>query len=162
MKKNAMVRGVVCVLAACMLALSGCGGKEAAVNPNVELVLADFANVILTTGEFSEEMYPVPDSMVAGMYGITDAEEARVYAGSGATPEEIGLFRFADEDAAAAGLELAKQRLSDQKRAFTDYNPDEKYRLEDYAVVEQAGKYVIYCISSSDAAAEVIASEISG
>ena len=67
-----------------------------------------------------------------------------------------------DADHAAAGLELAKQRLSDQKRAFTDYNPDEKYRLEDYAVVEQAGKYVIYCVSSSDAAAEVIASEISG
>lgn len=162
MRKNRVTRGIVGILAVCMLALSGCGEKEPEVNPNVELVLSDFANVILTAGEFSEELYPVPDSMVANMYGITDAVEARVYAGSGATPEEIGLFAFADTDGAAAGLELAKQRLSDQKRAFTDYNPDEKYRLEDYAVVEQAGKYVIYCVSSSDAAAEAIAAELAG
>ena len=137
MKKNVFLRGAVCVLAACMLALSGCGKQtDMDVNPNVELVLADFVNVILTAGEFSEELYPVPDSMVENMYGITTAEEAYVYAGSGATPEEIGLFRFTDADAASAGLELAKQRLADQKRAFTDYNPDEKYRLEEYAVVE--------------------------
>ena len=162
MRKNRATRGLAGLLAVCMLALSGCGEKEPEVNPNVELVLSDFANVILTDAEFSEELSPVPDPLAATMYGLRDAVEAHVYAGSGATPEEIGLFAFADTDGAAAGLELAKQRLSDQKRAFTDYNPDEKYRLEDYAVVAQAGKYVIYCVSYSDAAAEAIAAEISG
>lgn len=162
MKKNRATKGIVGILAACMLALAGCGEKETEINPNVEIVLSDFANVILMTGEFSEELHPVPESMVANMYGITDAVEAWVYAGSGATPEEIALFAFSDTNAAAAGLELAKQRLSDQKRAFTDYNPDEKYRLEDYAVVEQAGKYVIYCVSSGSAAEEVISAQIAG
>ena len=78
MRKNRVTRGMIGILAVCMLALSGCGEKAPDVNPNVELVLSDFANVILTAGEFSEELYPVPDSMVANMYGITDAVESHV------------------------------------------------------------------------------------
>lgn len=161
MKNCKIIRGWICALAVCMLTLPGCG--KAAENDEVKdvtLVLSDLANVILTSGEFSEELYAVPDSMIAGMYGITNAEEAHVYAGSGSTPEEIALFAFADAEAADDGLALAQQRLADQKKTFTSYNPEEKYRLEDYAVVEQAGKYVIYCVSSGDAAAEVIKAEI--
>jgi hypothetical protein len=75
---------------------------------------------------------------------------------SGAYPDDIAVFKFTDEKAAEAGLEAVTKRLSEQTETFTDYTPEEMYKLEN-PVIKQYGNYVVYCaLSDNEKAAGII------
>ena len=78
---------------------------------------------------------------------------------SSITSAILSLFpSFCEADGAAKALETMNERIADQKKTFTDYNQQEKPKLND-AVVMTAGKYAIMCVSSDNAAAEQLITE---
>ena len=139
-----------------LFALASCGADEPAGAADLEAL----AETLLSDAAFTDDLARIDDDTVTMLYGIEDAVEQYVYIGSGATPEEIALFTFADEAAAEAGFALAQMRIADQKNAFSDYNAWEMPKLDE-AVVKQYGTYVVLCVSG-DGRAEAILAETLG
>ena len=139
-----------------LFTFTSCGGDE----PAGEADLEALAETLLSDAAFTDDLARIDDDTVTMLYGIENAVEQYVYIGSGATPEEIALFAFADAAAAEAGFALAQMRIADQKDAFSDYNAWEMPKLDD-AVVKQYGTYVVLCVSG-DGRAETIIEETLG
>ena len=144
--RKAVLLGAVLLLA---LAVSACGGKTQAVDVN------QLADELLEQVEFEDELTELDESMVSALYGVEGAQEQKVYLSSGATAEEVAVFRFATEEEAQAAQEVLQQRLESRKAAFANYMPDEATRLEN-AALKCSGCYVALCVSSGDTASEII------
>lgn len=79
--------------------------------------------------------------------------------GSGAYPDELAVFRFTDSESAKAGSEAVKKRLENQIALYTDYTPDEVYKLEDAAVITK-DTWVILTVCSDNSRAMEIAESL--
>ncbi len=98
------------------------------------------------------------ESIVFNLYPLEkdDIDTYVVYVSSGATTEEIALFKASDEDKAKDVMASIQTRISDQKESYSTYRPEELTRLDD-SVLVQRGQYIILCISDNrDKALEVI------
>ena len=107
---------------------------------------------IMTNIVFEDTLEELDRDVIAWRYGIADSVEARAFAGSGATAEEICIMQASDEAEAAelfAGLE---QYLADTRSSFENYQPEEVKKI-DQAFFGQYGNTVILVISA-DADAE--------
>lgn len=135
---------------ALLFGLAGCGATGGSLD------IQALAEDLLKNGEFSDELWKIDDSMVQKLYNVSDYTQALVYVGSGATAEELALFAFPSEDAAAQGLQKAKDRLESQIADYRTYLPQEVPKLQN-AVAEQWGKYVIVCVSPGSACGEIVA-----
>lgn len=135
---------------ALILGLSGCGSAGG------KLDIQALAEDLLENGEFSDELWKIDDSMVEKLYNVEDYTQALVYVGSGATAEELALFAFPSEDAAARGLQKAQARLESQIGDYRTYLPQEVPKLQN-AVVKQWGSFVIVCVSPGSACEEIVA-----
>ena len=134
------------VLAALLLLLCACGGGAK------ELPLDTVSEQLLDSGAFSDILSPVGKNIAAMIYGVEETlvESSAVYWSTGATAEELALFKAQDEKGAAQLLAAAQTRLEEQKEAFSVYVPAEVAKL-DTAVLAQSGPYVI-CVVAEDAA----------
>ena len=144
--RKAVLLGAALLL---VLAVSACGSKATEVN------VEELADKLLEQVDFEDELTEVDSGMVATLYGIEGAEEQKVYMSSGATTEEIAVFRFATEKDAQTGLDTLSQRLESRKEDYANYMPDEGTRLEN-AVLKCSGCYVALCVSSGDEAQQII------
>ncbi len=147
MRKAALVWAVLLLA----LTISACGGKTQAVDVD------QLAGELLEQVAFEDELTELDDSMVAALYGVENAQEQKVYLSSGATAEEVAVFRFATEEEAQAALAVLEQRLESRRTDFANYMPDEAARL-DNAVLERSGCFVALCVSAGDTAKEIISS----
>ena len=146
MRKAVLLWGVLLALV-----VSACGGKTQAVDVN------QLAGELLEQVDFEDELTELDESMVSALYGVEGAQEQKVYLSSGATAEEVAVFRFATEEEARAALAVLEQRLESRRTDFANYMPDEAARLEN-AVLECSGCCVALCVSAGDTAKEIISS----
>lgn len=145
------------LLSVAMIAtMIGCSAKEEIIDMDID----SLCNELLDKAEFEDELSAIDDAMIKKLYNIDDYVKAVVYISSGATAEEIAIFEFDSEVAAADGLEKAQVRVEDQKADFESYIPKEIPKLEN-AVIKQSGKYVIVCVSSGNQAEKIITQYIS-
>ena len=135
---------------ALILGLSGCGSAGGTLD------MQTLAEDLLKNGGFSDELWKIDDSMVQKLYNVSDYTQTLVYVGSGATAEELALFAFPSEDAAAQGLQKAQARLESQIADYRTYLPQEVPKLQN-AVVKQWGSYVIVCVSPGSACEDIVA-----
>lgn len=149
MKKMKKFLALVLIMAAAA-ALAACGG-----NGGSQMDAQALANELMDKVGFVDELNLISHEMVSKLYGIANAQEAYVYMGSGATAEEVAVFKFADEQSAKDGLAKAQQRIASQKDSFANYIPEEVARL-DNAVIKQSGEYLAVCVSEGSTAAEII------
>ena len=131
-------------------ALAACGGGG-----GTQMDAQALANELMEEVEFVDELSPVKSEMVPKLYGIDNAQEAYVYMGSGATAEEVAVFKFADEQAAEDGLAKLQDYIAARKDSFANYIPGEVARL-DNAVIKQSGEYLALCVSEGSTASEII------
>lgn len=75
--------------------------------------------------------------------------------GSGAMPDEFGVFEAADETSAAEIKTALESRIENQKELYTDYTPAEMYKFDGY-LLRQDGTTVAYAICADNTAAEDI------
>lgn len=103
-------------------------------------------NDLLENAEFDDELVSIEETVIHTLYNFGKSEAIVVYAGSGATAEEIIIIECDTSDNAKAAYDNLKSYLQKKKITFKDYNPAEMYKLDD-PILKQYGKYVVYCIS---------------
>ena len=141
-----------------LLVLTGCGKNEAKdVDPSV---LADTLRNAIT---FQDELEAVDAAAMGRMYEVDEAdiEAFKVYTGTGATAEEIAVFKAKDEQAAGRIYQAMQTRVENQKAAFENYNPNEMKKLQD-PLVRKTGVTVVLCVSDDTPAAEKAVREALG
>ena len=145
MKKRVLAGVIVCLL--CFM--TGCG-KAAEID--VDACVA----FILENAVFEDTLEELSRDALAWRYGIGDETEARGFAGSGATAEEICVAKASDEEAAKALLEKLEQYLADTKASFAGYLPGEVKKLDD-AFLKRYGDAVVLVVGADSDAKEKIA-----
>ena len=104
-------------------------------------------------GSFDDSLSEIDDDMISMLYSIDGYTDAVLYKGSGATAEEVAIFKMETTDDAKAALEEAQAHIQSQIESYESYIPEEVSRLED-AIVRQDGCYVSVVVSGDSAAAE--------
>lgn len=145
LKKTGVVKALtvaICILSAALL-ICGCnGGYE-----NVVIDVEKVASEINANAEFDDTLVKLSDDVVRVKYpSLIDSEKTVIYAGSGATAEEIIILELSDAKSANVCSEKLKTHNSEMRKTFTDYNSSELPKI-DSAVNVVRGKYVIYCVS---------------
>jgi hypothetical protein len=146
---------IVFALLAAVFMLAGCQAEI----PAVDVSPADVTAAVMDAIEFPSPVIKGLDSV--GVYytdlDISTIESMSVYVcGSGAYPDEITVFRFRDSASAAAGLEAATKRYDELVLTFTDYTPEEMYKLES-PVLKRYGNYVVFIdCSDNEIAGEIV------
>lgn len=133
-----------------LLALFGCSEKK-------ELDIDKLSEELLSGGVFSETLEPVELDILGYIYDVSedDYAEAAVYCSSGATADELAIFKAKDADAAKRIAEAAQQRIEEQIRGFKNYVPAEVPKLEK-AYQTTYGDYVLLCVSTDPETANTI------
>lgn len=150
-----MIQGKkVFVLLCCvfLLLLGGCGAKE------VKLDAAATADKLASEVTFKDQLSPLKDKAAFKLFGLDDSTvvSQKVYVGTGATAEEIGVWECKDENATKIVQSAAEQRVKDQTQAFANYVPGELTKLKS-PFIKTYGKYVVYvCCDDTTQAQKVI------
>ena len=164
------IRRIICTLLAVITvscAFASCGGSESSsktdsansastqteaadVSATADKLKSDISNddeLIELTGEKIEKIMGIPEDKYTS---------CKIYiSSSGATPEEIACFEAVDESAAEVIKAALEARISNQKKTFTDYKPEQAPKLES-PVLKVNGSCVYMCISGDNAKAEEI------
>lgn len=88
-------------------------------------------------------------------FGVDEADVSEFSAylcGSGAVPDEFGIFIVKDADAADRVAEALNRRTERQRKIFKDYTPDEMYKFDD-CFVEINGTVVTYAVCADNSKA---------
>lgn len=150
--KRLLAGVMVCLLTGVLAA--GCAKKE------VTIDVPGLAEKLLTEVTYKDELSEI-DLETAGMiYSLEAAgiEEGRVYVSSGATAEEIAVFRCKTDDDAKLVKTALEDRVTEQKESFQDYVPEELDKLNK-SVIMVSGKYAVLSISDEDSKAKDIINE---
>ena len=133
--------------------LSGCAQKAKPVEYDLEAL----AKGLNESGAFSDILSPISKDIAASLYGFEDAEvtDCVVYCSSGATTEEIALFKCATEEAATKLKASVDKRTQTQKEIYESYAPAEPPKLDD-AIVTQNGLDVFYIVSDDYTKAQAV------
>ncbi len=141
--KKLLILSLALLLLLC--ALVGCGGQKSA-----QFDPQEAADALLAAEAFSDILSPIQPAIAAMLYKIPpeSIDACSVYCSTGATAEEIAVFRCVDEASAAALKQAAQQRLQEQKAAYESYAPLEIPKL-DNALLRASGVYVV-CVVAED------------
>ena len=145
---------IIAPMLVCLLA--GCAGSKAAL-PDTETL----ASRLLTEQGFTDELEQLAPEVALALYHIDEADVAActVYAGTGATAEEVAVFEAVDAEAAGRIRAAAEARIADQKQSFENYIPTEIPKLQQ-AVVAGRDTMVALCVpAESDETARSICNE---
>ncbi len=142
MKKTLIVLLALCLM---VVAFTACAPKA----ETAEYDIDKLAEKIKDSGAFSDILSPIDGSIVPGLYGVlaSDIEEAVVLCSTGATTEEIGIFKCIDKEAAERLVSAAEKRIISQKNLYESYAPAEPPKLDE-AIVKADGIYVFYIVSA--------------
>lgn len=139
--------GLLAVLTAGVLLLAGCGGEAKTIDAQA------LAKSLATEIKYDDTLKADEISMLVDLPEDVDSV---MYAGSGSTAEEVGVFTAKDSNQAKETMEDVQKYLDDQADSFQDYVPEETKRIGN-AVLEQKNQYVVLCVSGdSDQAKEII------
>lgn len=86
----------------------------------------------------------------------TIEEMSVLICGSGAYPDELAVFKFKEVGAVAAGKEAVQKRLDSQISLYTDYTPDEVYKLDGANLIEKDNWVILTICADNDRAKEII------
>ena len=159
-----MKKKMVSILAAAMIcaAFTGCGsGSESGTQNSADLVteksLDEKTAAVLDAVDINKnEMVSVGKDTVNARFGIDEADVAELSAyicGSGAMPDEFGIFKATDADAARRIEEALTDRLERQRKKYQDYTPGEMYKF-DGSFVDLRGNEVIYAVCADNSRAK--------
>ena len=130
----------------------GCGNKQ-----EISIDTQALAEALLTgDGIFDEPLNAVDEDSIRLLVGEgLTGEEILAYLSSGATAEELLIVTSTGEEEAGECLELLRSHLEDRTLMYSNYLPEEAYKLEN-AYLAAHGRYVILCVAAGFEAAEEI------
>lgn len=142
--------GLLAVLTAGVLLLAGCGGAAKTIDAQA------LAKSLATEIKYDDTLKELTADEISMLVDLPEDVDSVMYAGSGSTAEEVGVFTANDSNQAKETMEDVQKYLDDQADSFQDYVPEETKRIGN-AVLEQKNQYVVLCVSGdSDQAKEII------
>lgn len=159
MKMRATAFLLACAAVVCLAA--GCGqsssAKAAATDPK------SLAGQIKSSVKFTDQLTEVNAKSAEKRYGVDAAQVADcdAFVGTGATAEELSVWKAKDETAAQEIKTKAEKFVGIQKSSYADYKPAEVPKITS-AVLQQKGKLVVMCISADNQKAKTVVSGLLG
>jgi len=142
--------GLLAVLTAGVLLFAGCGGEAKTIDAQA------LAKSLATEIKYDDTLKELTADEISMLVDLPEDVDSVMYAGSGSTAEEVGVFTAKDSNQAKETMEDVQKYLDDQADSFQDYVPEETKRIGN-AVLEQKNQYVVLCVSGdSDQAKEII------
>lgn len=143
---------LILMLGMMALVITGCGKEK-----EIVFGISQAAGDLLASEAFTDTLTKCDNDKVIALYGVDESSlaEYEVYIGTGATAEEIAIFRVKDSQTAASVKTACETRIADQKKACENYLPDEMPKLES-PVVRTAGNYVVMVISGDNTKVEAV------
>lgn len=137
-----------------IIMLTACSNKTAEVK---EPAPADITAAIMAEIEIPSAVEKTKEDV--GAYYDIDVEAAdalSVYiCGSGAYPDELAVFKMNSPEQAENVRAAAQKRLDSQIELYTDYTPDEMYKLDGAKVVVKGNYVMLFACSNDDRAYEI-------
>lgn len=94
-----------------------------------------------------------------GAYYDIDVEAADALSvficGSGAYPDELAVFKMNSPEQAESARAAAQKRLDGQTELYSDYTPNEMYKLDGAKVVVNGNYVMLFVCSDDDRAYEI-------
>lgn len=154
MKKKyvALALSLVCV----MCAFVGCGkddgGKEPEKQPAVADIMTPILGSVQETGMMNDvttEEFFVEQLKTEGLLSVDGLAEYSIYMNMmNIRTDEIGIFKMASADQAAAMQEAIKKHVENKIAGWMPgYMPEEIEKMENYTMITK-GNYVMYLIAS--------------
>ncbi len=137
-----------------LLLFAGCSKQE---SETKDISVSDLAKELSEQISFEDKMSPVDKEAVSYLYQFEDGviSEQAVYESTGATAEEIAVFKASSAQKAETVKKAIDARIASQKQGFENYVPKELTKLEN-PVIEVKGSYVVLCVSNDNKKAEEI------
>ncbi len=115
---------------------------------------ADPADVLaaVTAAVDTENMQEADAQMVKRLYGLSPSDYescALWYPKTNMGAEELLLIKLKDVSQREAVLAAVEKRIETQKAAFDGYGPAQYALLQEHAVVEPRGNYVLFVVSAA-------------
>lgn len=124
-----------------MILLVGCQSIKS------NMSISDLMNQIKSEVKFEDDLAPLERETIGWRYQIDESITATVQAGSGATAEEIAIFRAPDKARTKKLEKSVKNYIAETKKSFEHYIPEEVKRLDD-AIIIVKENYVILVVSA--------------
>lgn len=151
-----MKKIIIITIAVIMFLINSCGDKY----ENVVIDIRAVSDDILTKIIFDDQLVLLNEDNMKLTYNFGEYVDMVVYAGSGATAEEIIIVECTDSAAADKMYINLDIYYKNKKFYFKGYNPDETYKLDEPVFI-RLGKYVIYCVSpNTDSVRKIVDSNI--
>lgn len=158
MKKNITIAALAAalLLTGCSNGNSSASGQSSASESSAAdteiKTAAEKADAVLAEITFSGEMVAVDSDTLEFRYGFTAdgiSDYAAYLCGSGAYPDEFGIFTADSSDKADEIKTALEKRIDNQKSTYQDYTPDEMYKFDD-CFVKQDGNTVYYAVTADN------------
>ena len=141
-----MKRVLFCLCAAVFL-FCGCASQGKA-----EIDMDQLAKDLIEKGVFSDSLYQIDDDAAKKLLGFDYACEAVVYAGTGATAEELVIFHDKGDKTLQSALQT---HLEERVESYSSYLPEESFKLNN-AILKTYGDYTILCVANDYDAAQTV------
>ena len=131
--------------------------KSITLSDNLKTIDSEaLAKSLATEIKYDDTLKELTADEISMLVDLPEDVDSVMYAGSGSTAEEVGVFTAKDSNQAKETMEDVQKYLDDQADSFQDYVPEETKRIGN-AVLEQKNQYVVLCVSGdSDQAKEII------
>lgn len=138
--------------AALLLSTAACGDNGSADISNASA--AEIASAVMEKTVFVDEMLELQTKIASDFYDIPDGvDDFVVYmSSSGATAEELSVFKCADSSQAKLVKSACEKRVEALKEKFEDYIPAELDKINS-AVIKERGNFVMFICADSTAEA---------
>ncbi len=139
-----------------IMMLTACSKTES-VKEVKEPAPADITSAIMAEIEIPSAVEKTKEDI--GAYYDIDveaADELSVFiCGSGAYPDELAVFKMNSPEQAESARAAAQKRLDGQIELYSDYTPDEMYKLDGAKVVVKGNYVMLFACSDDDRAYEI-------
>lgn len=118
-------------------------------DPDIKERLDSLYRDIIDKISFDDKMSSIRIKNIPSFYGLdlNSITDARILRGSGATAEELLIFRFNSEDEAMDARQTLVNYRQKRIESYSDYVPSEVPRLEKTRIVRN-GKYLFFVVAT--------------
>ncbi len=107
--------------------------------------------------KFKDEMLETEDDFFYSVFSVNkeDVEKQKSYISAGVTTERVIIVQCKDEEAADRVKTVFETYAKTTSDTYASYAPEESNRMQN-AIIETYGKYVVFCATEDNNAAEKI------
>jgi len=138
----------IILLAVVMAVLTSCNSTGNSIS---DASASDVASSVKEGVTFVDDMLEVKNEIAADFYSLPDnVTDLKVFmSSSGATAEELAVFKCDDEATVKAVIKACEKRIEDLNEKFEDYIPGELIKIEN-AVIEERDGFVMFICADVD------------